>query len=389
MLVFALQAFAQNAAVEQSNGLIATQRYASAYEVLRASDPNDQSPEIAIARTNLLLNFYIQTDKFHSFGIRDIAPNQNLHEFRLSNVPVKMLEYKPDSILSKLIRQYPDNYKLHYALGNFYYEVHLVYPDDSWYIPDSVVVENIRENYLAAYHHGEFDYWSLFGIGYTYLLDEDYEVAATFLEQSIKLNPDYPVSHYNLAYAYFSKEQPQKALVEALKGYELQVIPSYKTETALLIATIYKDLKNSAKSYEYLLSANKLSPNDYNVLVPLLELEIAENKSEYVKRTNELFMLDPDNPIIYQDIMKAYSENEKDKEFIAFLETKRNEFRNSLPISANIHFYMAISQYEQDEWVAAKINFEKARSLFRNFYKSDHNVYKVIDSYTDAIKKKK
>lgn len=380
---------AQNTAVEQANQLIASQRYASAYELLRGSDPNDQSPEVAIARTNLLLNFYIRTDKFHSFGLKDIAPNQNLHEFRENNVSVKMLTYKPDSILTKLIRQYPENYKLPYALGNFYYEVHLVYPDDAWYEPDSIVVAKIRDNYLTAYNHGEFDYWSLFGIGYSYLLDEDYDNAIPFLEQSILMNPDYSLSYYNLSYAYLSKEQTQKALTLALKAYEMQVIPIFKAETSLLIAAIYKELKNNPKSYEYLLSANKLHPNDYNVLVPLLEMEMAMNNPDYQKRTNELFMLDPDNPIIFQDIMKAYSENEKDKEFVTFLETKRNEFKNSLPITANIHLYMAIAQYEQDEWVAAKINFEKARSLFRNFYKIDHNVFKVIDSYTDAIKKKK
>lgn len=380
---------AQNTAVEQANQLIASQRYASAYELLRGSDPNDQSPEIAIARTNLLLNFYIRTDKFHSFGLKDIAPNQNLHEFRENNASVKMLTYKPDSILTKLIRQYPENYKLPYALGNFYYEVHLVYPDDAWYEPDSIVVAKIRDNYLTAYNHGEFDYWSLFGIGYSYLLDEDYDNAIPFLEQSILMNPDYSLSYYNLSYAYLSKEETQKALTLALKAYEMQVIPIFKAETSLLIAAIYKELKNNPKSYEYLLSANKLHPNDYNVLVPLLEMEMAMNNPDYQKRTNELFMLDPDNPIIFQDIMKAYSENEKDKEFVTFLETKRNEFKNSLPITANIHLYMAIAQYEQDEWVAAKINFEKARSLFRNFYKIDHNVFKVIDSYTDAIKKKK
>ena len=380
---------AQNTAVEQANQLIASQRYASAYELLRGSDPNDQSPEVAIARTNLLLNFYIRTDKFHSFGLKDIAPNQNLHEFRENNASVKMLTYKPDSILTKLIRQYPENYKLPYALGNFYYEVHLVYPDDAWYEPDSIVVAKIRDNYLTAYNHGEFDYWSLFGIGYSYLLDEDYDNAIPFLEQSILMNPDYSLSYYNLSYAYLSKEETQKALTLALKAYEMQVIPIFKAETSLLIAAIYKELKNNPKSYEYLLSANKLHPNDYNVLVPLLEMEMAMNNPDYQKRTNELFMLDPDNPIIFQDIMKAYSENEKDKEFVTFLETKRNEFKNSLPITANIHLYMAIAQYEQDEWVAAKINFEKARSLFRNFYKIDHNVFKVIDSYTDAIKKKK
>lgn len=389
LLFCALFSTAQNTAVEQANQLIATQRYASAYELLRGSDPNDQSPEIAIARTNLLLNFYIRTDKFHAFGIKDIAPNQNLHEFRENNASVKMLTYKPDSILTKLINQYPENYKLPYALGNFYYEVHLVYPDDAWYEPDSIVVSKIRDNYLTAYNHGEFDYWSLFGIGYSYLLDEDFDSAIPFLEQSILMNPDYPLSFYNLSYAYLSKEQSQKALTLALKAYDMQVIPIFKAETSLLVAAIYKEMKNNPKSYEYLLSANKLHPNDYNALVPLLEMEMAMNNPDYQKRTNELFMLDPDNPIIFQDIMKAYSENEKDKEFVTFLETKRNEFKNSLPITANIHLYMAIAQYELDEWVAAKINFEKARSLFRNFYKNDHNVFKVIDSYTDAIKKKK
>lgn len=380
---------AQNAAIEKSNQLIASQRYASAYEVLQGSDPNDQSPEIAIARINLLLNFYIRTDKFHAFGLKDIAPNQNLQEFRENNVPVKMLTYKPDSILNKLIRQYPDNYKLYYALGNFYYEVHLVHPDDTWYKSDSVVVANIRDNYLKAYNHGEFDYWSLFGIGYTYLLDEHYDKAIQFLEHSVKLNPDYSLTYYNLAYAYFSKEHTQKALSLALKAYDMQSIPIFKAETALLVATIYKELKNNQRSYEYLLRANKLHPSDYNVLVPLLEMELLLDKPEYGKRANELFLLDPSNPIIYQNIMKAYCENERDKEFVGFLESKRNEFKNSLPITANINLYMAIAQYEQDEWVASKINFEKARSLFRNFYRSDHNVFKVINSYTDAIKKKK
>ena len=38
--------------------------------------------------------------------------------------------------------------------------------------------------------------------------------------------------------------------------------------------------------------------------------------------------------------------------------------------------------------VDAKINFEKARSLFRNIFKSNHSVFKVIDSYTNAIRKK-
>lgn len=381
--------FAQNQAIEQANKLIALQRYASAYEVLRGSDPNDQSPEVAIARANLLLKYYIRTDKFHSFGLKDIAPNQNLQDFRHANTPVKMLDYKPDSILHKLIRQNPTNYKLHYALGNFYYETHLVYPDDTWIQPDSVLLENIKNNYLTAYNNDEFDYWSLFGIGYTYMLEDDYDNGILYLEKSIHENPDYPLSYYNLAFAYLAKDQYNKAIKFGEKAYELQQIPEFKAETAVLIGEAYRELKNPQRAYEYMQTAHKLYPTDYNALIPLLELELELDKPDYIKRTENIFRLAPDNPIIYQDIMKAYSQNEKDNEFAVFLETKRNEYRNNLPVSANIHLYLAISQYEMDEWVAAKLNFEKARNLFRNFYKMDHNVFKVIDSYTEAIKKKK
>ncbi len=380
---------AQNPAIEQANKLIANKRYASAYEVLRGSDPNDQSPEIAIAKSNLLLNFYIKTDRFQSFGLKDIAPNQNLQDFRDNNANVKMLKYKPDSILNKLINQYPTNYKLNYALGNFYYEVHLIHSDDTWLAPDSVVVENIQRNYLKAYNQGEFDYWSMFGIGYTYLLGEEFDKAIPFLEKSIELNPEYPLSYHNLAFSYLEKDDFQKALKLAQKAMDLQEIPEFKAETAILKGMIYQKMKNDNKALEFLLMANNLLPKDYHVLIPLIELEIAMNKPEYQKHANELFLLDPRNPVIYQDLMKAYTENEKEKEFLSFMETKRNEYRANVPVSAYLNLYMAMVQYEMDEWVAAKINFEKARTLFRNLYKSDHNIFKVIDSYTEAIKKKK
>ena len=209
------------------------------------------------------------------------------------------------------------------------------------------------------------------------------------MEESIKLNPDYSLSYYNLAYAYLAKKEPDKTITLAKKAYDLQTLPAYKSETAILLAATYRELKNNEKALEYLREANKFTPNNYNVLVPLLSVEVALDKPSHRERANQIFKLGPENPIIYQDIMRAYSESENEKEFISFLESKKNDYRVNIPISANIHLYLAITQYEIDEWVAAKINFEKARSLFRNLYKNDHNVFKVIDSYTEAIKKKK
>lgn len=378
---------AQNSIINEANAMIAEQKYATAYEFLTGSDPNNQDPDVAISKSNLLLNYYIRTDQFQKFGLKDLAPNQDLHLLRENNATVRMFDYKPDSIITKLINQNPQNYKLRNALGNFYYEVHLKYPEN-WLLPDSVVVLNMKNNYEEAYNNGVYDYWSLFGIGYAYLLEDEYLKGIPFLEKSIELNNDYPISHYNLAYAYFNTNKPLDCLTNALKAFNMQIMPEFKAEAARLVAMTYEELKDNKKALEYYRIADMTQPNDYNTLSLLLALELKLNDAQYKKHTNQLFFFDPNNAVIFQDLLKMYSENEKEKEFIEFMENLKPQFKQNIPVMANIHFHQAIAQYEMEEWVAAKINFERARSLFRNLFKSSHNVFKVIDSYTNVIKKK-
>ncbi|HHT23834.1 MAG TPA: tetratricopeptide repeat protein [Bacteroidales bacterium] len=378
---------AQNTAVEKANEMIADKKYASAFEYLHGSDPNNQDPDISILKTNLLLTYFVKTEDYQRFGLKDLLPGQDLQVLRENNTTVRMFDYKPDSILNKLMRQYPQNYKLHKALGNYYYEVHVEY-GDNWILPDSVVVENIRKNYLSAYDNKEFDYWSLFGLGYTYLLNEEYEQSIPFLQKSIDLNPNYPLSYYNLAFAYYNTENYTKCLPAVQKAYNMQTIPIYKAEAARLIAMTYEALKDDNKALDYYRTADKILPNDYNTILPLMTLEMKLDDPLYKRHTDHLFFLDPSNPVIFQDIFKAYSENENEKEFIEFMEDLKPRFRQNNTVMANIHLHQAIAQYEMDEWVAAKINFERARSLFRNLFKPSHGVFNVIDSYTNAIRKK-
>ena len=377
----------QNSVINEANAMIAEQKYATAYEFLTGSDPNNRDPDVAISKSNLLLNYYIKTDQFQKFGLKDLAPNQDLHQLRENNATVRMFNYKPDSVISQLIIQNPQNYKLRNALGNFYYEVHLKYPED-WILPDSVVVLNMKNSYEEAYNNGVYDYWSLFGIGYAYLLEDEFQKGIPFLQKSIELNSNYPISHYNLAYAYSNTDQFPECLASAQKAYDMQVVPEFKAEAARLIAMTCEELKDPKKALEYYRLADQILPNDYNTLSLLLALELKTNDVQYKKHTNQLFFLDPDNPVIFQDLLKMYSEQEKEKEFIDFMENLKPQFRQNIPVMANIHFHQAIAQYETEEWVAAKINFERARSLFRNLFKSSHGVFNVIDSYTNVIKKK-
>ncbi len=379
---------AQNKAILKANNLIAQKKYLSAYRILHDSDPNNQDPEIAIAKTNLLLNYHITTNLYHKFGLKDLAYNEFISDYEKNkNIKYNIVFY-PDLILERLVHQYPQKYSLFKALGGYYYEVYLKYPNNQWIINDTEVLKKIKTNYLKAYKHNVYDYWSLFGIGYVYLLEGNNEKAISFFEKSIKSNPKYALTYYNLAYAFFNLKEYEKALKYSLKSYEMQYNPLYKAESARLLGTIYRNLQPLERAYECFVNANDLYPKDYNTLLPMLELSVILKKSDYKKITSEIFLLAPDNPTIYKDIMKIYVNAGKRKDFLDFLEKEKRNNYHTTKVLANIYFYTGLALYEEKQWVKSKINFEKSRSLFSEIYNNNHNIFKVINSYTDVLKKK-
>ena len=382
LLLCCTMGYSQNTNISEAEVLIALKNFKSAYKVLDSADAANQIPEIVIAKTDLLLNHNIGANSNRVFALSDSAVNASE-----TRNPDMYVNFAADSILNKLIEKNPTNFKLHKALGDYYLDVHLNF-EDEWLMSDSSVVAGIRDNYLLAYQHDVFDYKSLNGLGYTYMLEEDFETALPYLEQSVKLNKNYPLSHSNLADVYFATGQFDNALLAAQQAFSLYNTPQEKVETARKIAEIYIEKKQSDKAVMYYLKADDLIPNDYLTLMPLLRVEMELNNSDYANRTNQIITLAPDNPVVYQDVYKIYSENEKENEFIAFLESQKVYYRSNVRALAHNHFYTAVAQYELDKWVDAKINFEKARNLFRNIFKSNHSIFKVIDSYTNAIRKK-
>lgn len=388
LLIFCFSmVYSQNESVGNVDALLSAGKYESAYKMLDKADPKNQQPDIVIAKTDLLLKYYVKSNMHQLFGLKDLNPTEDITRLREQNGSYSMIAFAPDSVLNKLIITNPANYKLRKALGNYYQDVYFNYPD-SWFIPDSVIVDKFRDNYLLAYKNGVFDYKSLYGLGYAYLTDEDYKSAILYFQKSIELKKDAPESYFNLAAAYLNSDQPQLALPNAQKALEMYVEPEDKVDAARMTAQIYLELKQKNNAMNYFQKANDIQPNDYYTLMPLLGLELELDNANYKNLTADIFSLAPDNPVVYQDLLNAYKENEKESEFMSFLESQKMNYRNNTKIQAHICFYSGVAQYELNRWVDAKINFEKARNLFKNLFQPNHSIFKVIDSYTDAIKKK-
>lgn len=385
-ILFSLSVFSNDKTLADSERLIKDRKYASAFELLHQADTYNHNANIIVAKVNLLLDYYVKTDNFTSFALKDLHPNQSINDLREQDLVIKMLEFRPDSILKNAIKENPNNYKLHKVLGNFYYETYLEYHDE-WILSETELINNIKEYNLLAYKNGEFDFWSLFELGYSYLMTDDEDEALKYLSKSLELNSNYALTHYNLAYIYHSKENNDKALYHASKAFSLQSVEEYKAEAANLLAMCYMDKKDLEKALDYYRKSNEIQPNNYATLLAILTLDLEVGDREYLHIAEQMIKLSPSNAVIYQDLLKAFSETERELDFIKFMESVKPQHRANNSAMANIYLHQAIAQYEMEEWVSAKLNFEKSRSLFRNFYSSDHSVFRVIDSYTKAIKK--
>lgn len=377
--------FAQNDAISDANKLIENKKYESAIKVLNDADPKNENPDIVIAKTDLYLKYFVTSIMHKMFALTDLEPDQDIMDIRGSNGSFAMFTFAPDSILNPLIKKYSDNYDLRKSLGYYYHEVHLKY-QQNWLEPDSIVINRFFDNYKIAYDNGVYDYWSTYGLGYAYLIQQDYKSAIPYLEKSTELKNDYPSSYYNLAYAYLYNDQREKGIESAKVAMNLYDYPQYKADAARMIAVMYQELEDFDNSIDYYKQADKIQPNDYYTLKPLLDLEISVNKKNYLDRTNQFFSIAPGNPTIYQDLMKMYWNYEKIEELLAFLASQHDKYQTDNKVDGNIYFYTAVIQYDKEDFKNSKDNFEKSREIFKKVYESDHRVFEVIDSYTKEIK---
>ena len=384
LILIYTSSFAQTDAIKNANKLIEDKKYESAINVLNEADPNNDNPEIVIAKTDLFIGYFVSSMMHQFFALKDLDSNEEIMDVRGSNGDFSMFGFAPDSILPRLIKKHPNNYELYKSLGNFYHEIHLKYPQ-SWLEPDSVVVEQFTANYKIAYEHGVFDYWSTYGLGYSYLMKQDYNSAISYLEKSTELKDDYPSSYYNLAYAYLYLDNREKAIENAKRAMDLYEEPQYKADAVKMIAVTYREMGQLDKSLEYYILADKIHPNDYYTIKPLLDLEVRLEKNSYKERTKEFFLLAPSNPTIYQDLMNIYWENKKQDELIEFLDSQHENFLQDNKVNGNLYFYIAMIQYDGEDYVNARANFLKAEELLKKVFEPNHRVFQVIESYNKEI----
>lgn len=376
--------YAQQNIIDKAQGLIDEKKYESAFKLLQENDPGNNNPDIVIKKTEILLDYFVTSIMHQMFALTDLEADENLMDIRGSDGAYSMFSFTPDSIISKLIARYPENYELHKTMGYYYHEVHGKY-SGNWLVPDSIIADRFVNYYKTAYENGVYDHWSSYGIGLGYLLQNKAKESIPYFVKSVELRDDYPSSHYNLAYAYMSINDISKAIESAKKALEFYEEPRFKADAARMIAQLYRELDEQNSALTYFRKANIIDPNNYYTLKPLLTIEVALNDDAYQERTKEFLDHAPGNPTIYQNLMEIYWTNKKEEELVTFLENQKNRFNSNLKVLGNLYYHIGVIRYDQEHYKESKKSFLEAQKTFTKIFKDDHGVFNAIDSYLKDI----
>jgi tetratricopeptide (TPR) repeat protein len=385
LFLISTQFYAQRC-IRQSDKLIAAKKYRTAWETLDKADPKNKKPAIALAKTDLLLTYFINTVMHQVFTLKDLQPNEKVENLRGTDENGNLIRFDPEAVLDTLIKQNPDNYKLYEGLGNYYYQVFIVF-QENWLKKPEELVHLIHDNYSKSYAHGLKTYLAAYRIGFSELFLQQFPDARKSFQESITLNPKYPDAYYSLAYCSLQLGLADSALWSANKAYELFTDTFNRSDVNLLRGMIYSSKKDTLASLREYTAAAALNPKSQSMSQLLLKAELRYDGKDVDAVSSSYFDLGPRDAETYNELITDYFNANKPKEVLAFLERKLTQYTADPEITGNICFYRAYVYVVMEEKEKAKADLLRAKADFSKVFPPGHQMFGTIDEAMKELEK--
>ena len=365
------------AALAQAAKLEAEKKYEAAYQVLDKADPKDQQPAVLLQKEKLLLDDYLITINFQGFGLKDLAPNETVRQLRGKEGKYSMHLLDIPKQLAQLQKQFPQDYRLRKGLGDYYYRAMLCHcgeQDKS----EAELLQLVTDNYGQAHAHQFGDFMSYYAVGYAQLVQEQPQPSVASFEKSIALNPQYPDSHYNLAYALLHLKKPAEAIPHAQTSFRLYTDPALKADAARMLGQLYIQQQQPADARKALLQSLELEPKSYPSLRTLLELAVATHAPDATTWATRLYQLNPADDQMFTDIMDIYQAQSQWAEAEAFFSSQLPKAPPQPGAQGLLHFYVAILNMQLKRPQVARPHFLTAQMQLRKVAKPDNPLFQLI-----------
>ncbi|UOQ98933.1 tetratricopeptide repeat protein [Hymenobacter sp. 5317J-9] len=381
MLLAARQGFSQAAApaaLAQAAKLEAEKKYESAYQVLDKADPKNQQPAVVLQKEKLLLSYYLIALNFQGFGLKDLAAGETVERLRGKEGNYSMHLLDIPQTLTRLQKQFPQDYRLSQGLGDYYYRATLCHCGEQDKT-EAQLLDLVIEHYGRAHAHQLGDFMTYYAVGYGHLAQGRAQPSVAPFEKSIALNPQYPDAPYNLAYALLQLKKPAEAIPYAQTSLRLYTDPALKADAARMLGELYQQQQQPAEAKKALLQSLDLQPQHYATVRSLLELAVTTHAADATAWATRLYRLNPADDQMFSDIMDIYQAQNQWAEAEAFFSSQLPAAPKTPAAQGLLHMYLAILNMQLKRPQVARPHFLAAQTQLKKVAKPDNPLFQMIE----------
>lgn len=388
LLITLLLSINQEITFEEVDKAVEERQYSKAFSLLTELDPDNANPEAFRRKIEICIDHYVTSLGHRMFALKNLEAGEEVQEIRGQEGVYDMYALDVETIAPVLMEAHPEDYQLKFAVGRYYHSMHLNCGDCS--ISSAECISQFERLFTEAYEHDVYDYFSLYGIAYAKISKQEYKASIPYFLKSIELKDDYATSHYNLAIAYLYTKEVEKSVEYAKNAVaRYDYYPTYQADAARIAAIGYENLEDFENAYQYFKKADEINPDDFYNLKPLLNISLRLKKEDSEAIRESLFLLDPDNPTVYNELIYAYTDHGDIKDLLAYFELKCAAFQEAPASLGSLYFYIGKIQLELGNTKAGKEALVKAKNKLAEVYKADHQVFPVIDQLLEEADSEK
>jgi tetratricopeptide (TPR) repeat protein len=362
--------------------------YLSAWTYLHEHADEIDYSSMMISKTELCIRYYALTNLHRKFAFADLKPGETLEEIRKNPSGTESMKlFDPEGGLLSALEQDPENGKLHYWLGEYYFSLLHLFGQESGFSPEELRTR-IMTQYRAALESGTDEESLYANLAYTELTAEEWNSAAVHFRTALEKDPEDPGYHYNLAMALMKTKQLEEADEEIRQALPLYGESPYTADTLFLGSTIALMRENEKDALAYLNQGKETAPRDYRFPDRLIQVHLVRSDKEAaLENSRILFDLYPHNPESCQTIMKYFNAFNALADLVPFFENQIVRYAVDPEALGNLFYHEGVVYQRTGNPQDAISRLEQAKEVFHGIYPDDHQIFGIIENLLNQMDK--
>ncbi|WP_439184840.1 tetratricopeptide repeat protein [Carboxylicivirga taeanensis] len=363
---------------DRIDSLISKGQYLTAFELL-GDCADTSSVDCLLKKVDLALNYHLNSYFHRSFSFTNLRPGEELKQLRGEKaLGVTPVVFQIDSVLHHLSSQYPDDYRIVKALGDFYNRIYYDF-GDRWGEPSEALLEKSNAYYEKAIEHGVFDYYSLYALGYYQSLNQNYFAAQKWFIKSLAIKANEPLTNYSLAVTYLLDGLPQKGIKYAVRAFHLYQDSIEKSDAARVSGILFLKEQNVEYAMNYFQEADKLCPGYRPNLLYILNASLKlEDDSLIVANGYKVLESDLYAPELADELNGLFLREGQGRLLLQIYEQALRDYKTDMEACGNVCFHYGKLLYKQGNKRKAKRMIKRSRQFFSKVFEDSHQVFEAI-----------